>query len=115
MKTEPWEMSETPEFVEDVAHYGIRPEWVVWWRRTIMKHPLIGVPVENLGNLPLFDHEVEGYVIRYIVIPQRRWVELMTLRPSGDDRRGTGQKLRDIGGRARKVLIDIARLMRLSG
>ena len=115
MKTERWEIAETPEFVEDVVRCGIALDWVAVWRNTIELHPRIGERVENPGNLGIHRYEADGYIVHYIVLPERRWIQLMTVRKDDALLRSAERKLREIDHEAGRVAMSIAQSLMPAG
>lgn len=108
MKTERWEIAETPEFVEDVLRCGVGLDWVAVWRNTVALHPRIGERVDNPGNLGLYRYEADGYIIHYIVLPERRWIQMMTVWQDDEALRSAEQRLREIDHDAGRVAVSIA-------
>lgn len=81
MEFELWRSAVTGRFALDAALYGVDEGRMEWWRRNIEMDPLIGAVVSDEVGGMLRDYEVEGHVIRYMMIPApASRVFLMTLR-----------------------------------
>lgn len=101
MIVERWTSSCTARFEADVAHYGPGDARVERWRRTIEAHPFIGKPLG--GEQAMRGHEVDGFRLDYLVLPDRRQVILLVLTPREHLPKGPGAMQRAVD-RARKNL-----------
>jgi len=103
MSVELWHIFETDQFRKDVLHYGVPETDVEVWRGNLQRHPMIGEPVQNGTGIGEYDYDVGPFIVRYVLVPQRRHILLMMLRRPEDDRPTPSERL----GKLRQLLLDI--------
>jgi hypothetical protein len=89
MIVEKWESSQTRRFLLDVAHYLPGDARVEQWRHNIEQDPFIGAGTDGLGQLALLDYEIEGFVVRYVLLAEKRQIIFVRL-SQGENTPGPG-------------------------
>lgn len=104
LSVEPWTIAATQVFLEDMAHAALLSADVDPWIANIQRNPFCGERVEANGGVFIHDYAVSNHVIRFMIVPSTRHLELLTLRSEDEPAGGRRPELE----RAWRLVVDAA-------